>query len=108
MRMNELIALASVRSGKKQKELAVEMGHNNATRLSRIRNGFLEADASEIVYLAHEAKLPEVKTLAEIEAERHPQLAAMWAKILKQNGTALEWLSHKAHHERRKLHRRAA
>lgn len=89
MRINELIALAAVRSGKRQKELAAEMGHNNATRISKLGSGKLEADASEIIYLAHEAKLPEVKTLAEIEAERHPQLAAMWTKILKQNAAAL-------------------
>lgn len=89
MQIKELIALASVRSGKRQGELGREMGHTTKGRISKIGAGILAADASEIIYLAHQAKLPEVETLAEIEAERHPQLAAMWKEILKQKGRAL-------------------
>jgi hypothetical protein len=82
MNITELIAIASIRSGKNKGELAREMGHANQQRLSRISAGKTTAEASEIVYLAHEAKLPEVATLAEIEAERYPQLAQVWKDVL--------------------------
>lgn len=89
MQIKELIALASIRSGKTQGQLGAEMGHRARTRISKIGAGVLAADASEIVYLAHEAKLPEMQTLAEIEAERHPQFAKMWAAIIKQKDRSL-------------------
>lgn len=82
MKIAELIAIASVRSGKKQKELAEEMGHKDATRLSKLSAGRLAADASEIIYLAQNADLPPVQTLAEFETERHPELAGVWATLL--------------------------
>jgi hypothetical protein len=85
MSIAELIALASVRSGKRQKALAEEMGHADSTRLSKISSGRLSADASEIVYLAGAAELPAIETLARIESERHPELAGVWKKVIAQD-----------------------
>ncbi|MDP2034195.1 MAG: hypothetical protein Q8K29_12355 [Polaromonas sp.] len=85
MSIAELIALASVRSGKRQKALAEEMGHSDSTRLSKISSGRLSADASEIVYLAGAAELPAIETLARIESERHPELAGVWKKVIAQD-----------------------
>lgn len=82
MQIAELIALAKVRSGKSQKAMSEEMGHPHAKRISKISNGQLEADASEIIYLAQAAGMPEIKVLAEIESDRHPELAAAWKKTL--------------------------
>lgn len=45
MELAELVALANVRSGKKKRELAAEMGHSDETRLSKIATGRLKADA---------------------------------------------------------------
>lgn len=80
MNIAELIALASIRSGKQKQTLAKEMGHADKTRISKIATGRLRADASEIVYLAEAAKLPPIKVLAAIESERHPALAFVWEK----------------------------
>ena len=88
MELAELIAIASVRSGKTRGVMAKEMGHKSQSRISRLSAGQLVPEASEIVYLAHEAKLPEMQTLAEIEAERHPQFAKMWKAILQQKDKA--------------------
>lgn len=85
MDIKELIALASIRSKKTQARLAEEMGHAGRTRLSKIASGIAKADASEIVYLANAARLPELETLAEIEGERHPELAAVWAQVVSRN-----------------------
>jgi hypothetical protein len=82
MALNELIALASIRSGKKKKVLAEEMGHADETRLSKIGSGRLRADASEIVYLATAANLDPIKALADVERERHPELANVWDRLL--------------------------
>lgn len=89
MQMNELIALASVRSGKRKGVLGAEMGHSDETRLSKIASGRLKADASEIIYLAETAQMPPIEILAEIESERHPELAKIWKRILTKNGAAL-------------------
>lgn len=80
MQIAELIALAAIRSGKQRQALADEMGHSDKTRISKIASGRLKADASEIVYLAEAANLPPIQTLADIESERHPELAFVWAK----------------------------
>lgn len=82
MSIAELIALAAVRSGKRQKAMAEEMGHSDSTRLSKLSSGRLSADASEIVYLAEAAELPPIETLARIESERHPELAQVWEKVM--------------------------
>lgn len=74
----ELIAIAKIRSGKSQVQLAEEMGHADRTRLSKIASGRLKADASEIVYLAKEAKVDPIDKLAQIEGERNPVLANVW------------------------------
>lgn len=81
MQIAELIALAKVRSGKQQQTLADEMGHNNHTRISKIARGVLQPDASEIVYLAEAANMDPIKVLAQVESERHPELAAVWKRI---------------------------
>lgn len=81
MTISELVALAAVRSKKTQREMAAEMGHNGATRLSRIAKGFLTPEADEIVYLAMEAHVPPVETLAEIAAAKNPKLAGIWLKL---------------------------
>ena len=80
MDIAELIALASIRSGKKKQDLGSEMGHADKSRISKIAAGRLKADASEIVYLAEAAQLPPIQTLADIESARHPELAFVWAK----------------------------
>lgn len=77
MQIAELIAIASIRSGKKKRELGQEMGHNDETRISKMATGRLRADASEIVYLAEAANMEPILVLAEIESERHPELAAV-------------------------------
>ena len=81
MKIAELIAVAKIRSGKDQKELAAEMGIS-ADRLSKIAKGKYQASASEIIYLATEAKTDAIRALADIEMEREPQLAAAWTYAL--------------------------
>lgn len=80
MTIAELIALATVRSGKHKTELAKEMRHTDSTRLSKIATGRLRAHASEVIYLAQAANLPPIKVLAEIESQRDPELAFVWEK----------------------------
>jgi len=82
MLLKELIAIAKVRSGKTQEAMAEEMGHSGKSRLSNIAAGKLKADASEIIYLAQAAKMEPISVLAEIESERHPELAAVWRTTL--------------------------
>ena len=82
MQLAELIALAKIRSGKSQQSMAEEMGHNGKSRISKIGKGELTADASEIVYLANSAHMNPILVLAEIESERHPQLAGVWKKTI--------------------------
>ena len=81
MDIKELIALASVRSGKKKGDLGKEMGHDHESRLSRIATGRLKASTSEIAYLATMAKLNPIEVIAEIESQREPTLAKMWEGI---------------------------
>ena len=81
MKIAELIAVAKIRSGKDQKELAAEMGIS-ADRLSKIGKGKYQPSASEIVYLATEAKTDAVRALADIEMEREPRFTGAWAYAL--------------------------
>lgn len=81
MNIAELIALSKVRSGKTQKEMAGELGLANANVISKISAGTRAADASEIIYFAETAKMNPIEVLAEVESERHPELAAMWERI---------------------------
>ncbi len=83
MQIAELVALASIRTGKQKKDMAAEMGHKHHTRLSKIATGHLQADASEIVYLAEAANMDPIRVLAEVESERHPELAQVWKRITK-------------------------
>ncbi len=87
MDIKELIALASVRSGKKKGELSREMGHAHETRLSQIATGRLRASTSEIAYLATMAKMNPIEVIAEIESQREPNLAKMWENIK----TQVQW-----------------
>lgn len=82
MDIAELIALAKVRSGKTQKVMAEEMGHKVKTRISKLGTGRLSADASEIIYLAQAAQMQPIEVLADIESQRHPELAAVWKQTL--------------------------
>ena len=82
MQIAELIALAKVRSGKSQKEMATEMGYIHPQRISKLSKGELEANASEIVYLAEKANMKPIEVLAEFETQKHPQLAGVWKKTI--------------------------
>lgn len=78
MNIAELVALAKVRSGKSQKEMALEMGYTNPAQMSKLASGIKAADASEILYLAEAAHMQPIEVLAEFESQRHPELAAVW------------------------------
>lgn len=78
MQIRELIALAKARSGKTQEEMGLEMGHSGKTRLSKIANGDLAANPSEVRYLAIRANLDPVRVQGEMEAAKHPALAWVW------------------------------
>lgn len=77
----ELIALAAVRSKKTLKELAAELAHSDQTRLSAISSGRLAPRPHEIIALAREAALPELDTLAELEAQTNPKAAEIWQQL---------------------------
>lgn len=81
MQIAELIALAKVRSGKSQKEMAQEMGYTHPNFVSKIATGVKAADASEIIYLAQAANMEPIEVLADFESERHPELAAVWKNV---------------------------
>lgn len=82
MQIAELIAIAKVRSGKSQKDMAADLHHTHATRISKISKGEAAANASEIIYLAKAAKMDPIRVLAEIESERHPELASVWGELV--------------------------
>ncbi len=81
MKIAELIAIAKIRSGKEQQQMAAEMGID-PTRLTNIGKGKLKANASEVAYLAHQAKTDPLRAIAEVESEREPKFATMWANLL--------------------------
>ena len=74
MRVAELIAIAKIRSGKEQQQMAAEMGVS-ASRLSAVSKGKLQPNASEIVYLAQQAQTDPLQAIADIETEREPKFA---------------------------------
>lgn len=82
MDIAELVAIAKVRSGKTQKEMANEMGYEHPAQVSKIATGVKAANASEIIYLAKAAKMDPIRVLAEIESERHPELAGVWGNLV--------------------------
>lgn len=82
MNIAELIALAKVRSGKTQKEMAIDMGYNNPNQVSKLATGIKAPDASEIIYLAQTANMQPMEVLADIESQRHPELAQVWKTTL--------------------------
>ena len=81
MRIAELIAIAKIRSGKEQQQMAVEMGIT-ASRLSAVAKGKLQPSASEIAYLAQQAHTDPLRAIADIESEREPKFAPIWASLL--------------------------
>ena len=81
MKIAELIAIAKIRSGKEQREIADSMGVT-ASRLSAVARGKLQPTAGEIIYLANVANTNPVTALAEIEMEREPQYAEAWKQAL--------------------------
>ncbi len=81
MQIAELIALAKVRSGKSQKEMAADMGYTHPQQVSKIAAGVKAADASEIIYFAQAAQMEPIDVLADFESERHPELAAVWKQV---------------------------
>lgn len=81
MRIAELIAIAKIRSGKEQQQMATEMAIT-ASRLSAIAKGKLQPNASEVAYLAQQAQTDLLKAIADIESEREPKFAPIWAKLL--------------------------
>lgn len=82
MNIAELVALAKVRSGKTQKQMATEMGYSHPQKVSNIATGIKAPDASEIMYLAEAADMKPIEVLAEFEIQRHPELAAVWKKTI--------------------------
>jgi hypothetical protein len=82
MNITELIALASIRSGKTRGALSKEMGFAEQSKLSRIANGIKPPTASEIVYLAEQAQLPALETLVEMECQMEPQYSVVWRRAL--------------------------
>jgi transcriptional regulator with XRE-family HTH domain len=81
MKIEELIAIAAIRSGKERRQLAEEMGID-ASRLSKIAKGKLAPQPGEIIYLATEAKTDAMRALADIESEREPRFANLWSQAL--------------------------
>jgi len=82
MNIAELIALAKVRSGKSQKVMAMEMGYTHPQQISKIASGVKAADASEIIYFAQAAHMQPIEVLADIESQRHPELAKVWKNTI--------------------------
>ena len=101
MRIAELIAIAKIRSGKEQQQMAVEMGIT-ASRLSAVAKGKLQPSASEIAYLAQQAQTDPLRAIADIESEREPKLAPIWANLLNISklyfSTAAAWQKFKGFH----------
>lgn len=81
MRIAELIAIAKIRSGKEQQQMATEMGIT-ASRLSAVAKGKLQPSASEVAYLAQQAQTDPLRAIADIESEREPKFAPIWANLL--------------------------
>lgn len=82
MKIAELLAIAKIRSGKEQQEIAADMGID-PSRLTNIGKGKLKPNASEVAYLAQLAKTDPLRAIAEVESEREPKFAHMWANLLK-------------------------
>ncbi len=79
MNLRELIELAEKRHGRKS--LAAELGMN-PNRLSDWKAGTRRPDATEIVFLAQRAGLPEAETLAQIEDQLDPRFPGLWSGLL--------------------------
>jgi DNA-binding XRE family transcriptional regulator len=81
MKIAELLAIAKIRSGKEQQQMAAEMGID-PTRLTNIGKGKLKANASEVAYLAQQAQTDPLRAIADIETEREPKFAPIWQRLL--------------------------
>ncbi len=80
MNLGELIDRAAEAAGGKGK-LAAELGEQRQ-RMSEWRNGIRRPDATEIVYMARRAGLPEAETLAQIEEQLDPRFPGLWSGLL--------------------------
>lgn len=78
MYTKELIAMATIRSGKKRYQMAEEMGHAGETRLSKIAAGTLAPNSSELAYLARQAGVEPLDAISRYESEKHPALSWIW------------------------------
>lgn len=67
MDMNELVAIAKVRSGKNLKTMAKEMGHRHATRISKLSLKQAQPTPRELAYIANQARMPLDFVFQEIE-----------------------------------------
>lgn len=82
MELAELIETAARHTNRTQKQLAADMGKKPA-RLSEWKTGKEKPDANEIAYLAQEADLPVLETVARIEAQLNPAFASIWLNALR-------------------------
>lgn len=81
MNISELIDAA--KKGKGSLGAVAEGLGMHQSRLSDWRAGRRKPEASEIAYLADAAGLPIVSTLADIEAQLHPEYAGLWKKAVR-------------------------
>lgn len=80
MTLNELIELSASASGS-LKQLAADMGkHQN--RLTEWKKGTHKPDADEIAFLARNAGLPVIQTIADIESQLNSRYAEVWREAL--------------------------
>jgi transcriptional regulator with XRE-family HTH domain len=83
MRILELINRAKTESGMKLGDMANEL-HVTPSTITAWKKGDYKPSASEIAYLAEKARLSVLETLAEIETEQRPDLAAVWKRAVSQ------------------------
>ena len=80
MNLSALIDSAAASAGGKG-ALARELGQH-PNRIGEWRSGARRPDATEIVYMARRAGLPEAETLAEIEEQLDPRFPGLWSGLL--------------------------
>lgn len=78
-----LIDTAKEKSGMTLGAMADEM-HISQVRISEWKKGKYRPSASDIAYLAEKARFSVLETLAELEAQQRPELAAVWQRALNQ------------------------
>lgn len=83
MDIKTLIDTAKEKSGLPLGAMADEM-HISQVRISEWKKGKYRPGASQIIYLAEQAKLSPIEVLAEFEIETHPEMAGFWKKAVDQ------------------------